>query len=402
MGNNIPKSLEELQALVPDPAASEGPTIYKAELLVDCRNELGESPVWNAEQQTLYWVDIDGKKVLSYNFESKETSEYPMPNKPGCIGLVWESNDLLVCLEDGPVVYDPKKRAIKERLGDFEPNVANTRMNDGRMDRAGCMVVGGYNEKHREDKKHSSGVYCINPDTRDMTPLKGFDRGVRCANAICFSPDGQYMYFCDSPTKELLRYDYDMVTRSVSNPKTVMKLKDEAPGQLDGAVVDAQGYIWTAFFGGGKVLRLTPTGRLDMVVEVPVPNPTCPCFGGPDMDTLFITTTRKRMSEEQLAQQPEAGGVYAFKLPSLIDEAGFAEVNVTKMIGRDPSVIRGLLDHRFGQPAGVSAPTTPAPKNPTVAVSDSGVPATVVGNPTVLDSRRSSALSSNKKGEHAV
>ena len=148
--------------------------------------------------------------------------------------------------------------------------------------------------------------------------------GVRCANSTCFSPDGRTMYFADSPEREISAFEYDPATGAVG-VRRVLVSGATGKGVPDGSCVDADGFIWNAVWEGSRVERYAPDGRLDMIIEVPVAKPTCVAFGGVNLDTLFITTSRLGSRQEDLAREPGAGALFAVK-PGVrgVEDAAFA------------------------------------------------------------------------------
>jgi L-arabinonolactonase len=157
------------------------------------------------------------------------------------------------------------------------------------------------------DLKPVSAVWRVDPD---LSVTRLFD-AVACANGLCFSADGRTMYFADSPTRRIEAFDYDVESGLPSARRTIAVL--DGPGVPDGSCIDAEGFVWNAVWEGYRVERRAPDGRLDRVVEVPVRKPTCCSFGGRDLDTLFITSSRLGEGEEDLAREPEAGGLFAVR-----------------------------------------------------------------------------------------
>ena len=153
-----------------------------------------------------------------------------------------------------------------------------------------------------------SSVWRLDPDLT-LTRLFGL---VRCANSTCFSPDGRTMYFADSPERSIVAYDYAPDTGALGAKRVVATLP-EGRGVPDGSCVDAEGFIWNAVWEGNRVERFSPDGRLDRTVEVPVAKPTCVAFGGPDLDILFITTSRLGSNAELLEREPHSGSLYAVR-----------------------------------------------------------------------------------------
>jgi len=129
-------------------------------------------------------------------------------------------------------------------------------------------------------------------------------------NSIAWSADDQVMYFADTHLHTIWAYDFDLAAGTMRNERVFADCSNQ-PGRPDGSCVDADSCLWNAEYGGWRVVRYTPGGKIDCVVELPVSNPTCCCFGGKDLDTLYISTARQRLTPDQLAAQPLAGAVFA-------------------------------------------------------------------------------------------
>ena len=278
----------------------------QADLLVDCRNHHGEGVLWSAEHQLLYWTDIHGGRIWTYDPRSRGSRFYDVPGRIGCFapraGRPW--TQLVAAFTNGFAFLD-LERGTRDDIAPFEPDQPTTRLNDGRTDRQGRFIAGGMNE---DGLKRTSSVWSLAPDL-SLTRL--IDR-VGCANSTCFSPDGRTMYFADSAGTEIWAYPYDPATGTLGPRRPFATLAPNR-GVPDGSCVDAEGCLWNAVWEGYRVERYAPDGRLDRVVEVPVRKPTCCAFGGPDLDTLFITTSRLDEPEDILAREPKAGGLFAVR-----------------------------------------------------------------------------------------
>ena len=203
-------------------------------------------------------------------------------------------------------------------LAEVERDIPETRSNDGRCDRAGNFVFGTINE--RFDGRPLGSFYQF---SREGVLKRLALSHVQIANSICFSPDGETLYYCDSPLREIRCCKYDPATAEVSDQRVFVSLGGQE-GEPDGSVVDAEGCLWNAVWGGACIVRYHPDGTRDTVVKLPVPNPTCVGFGGDALDELYITTSRQEMTDEQLAAAPSAGGLYRVKVPVRgIPEASF-------------------------------------------------------------------------------
>ncbi len=272
-------------------------------LVVDCKNHHGEGVFWNAADGCVWWTDIEGKRIWSFDPESGQSSHYPTPDRVCCFAPR-RGGALIVAFADRISLFDLSD-GQEEKIADFEADNPDTRTNDGRTDRQGRFVVGGMNEG---TGKADSTVIRIDKDLS----VNKIISGVSCANSTCFSPDGKTLFFADTPDQEILAYDYDVDTGSVSNKRVHCSFVDE-PGIPDGSCVDASGGVWNAEWEGRRVVRVNPDGEIDHVIHVPVWKPTCCAFGGPDLDTLFITTSRLLSDEQVLADEPDSGGLFAVK-----------------------------------------------------------------------------------------
>jgi L-arabinonolactonase len=176
------------------------------------------------------------------------------------------------------------------------------RMNDGRTDRAGRFVAGslvmGRNEK-------LGALYQV--DARGKVQM--IDKGFAICNGTCFSPDGRWLYFTDSRTRKIMRYPYAMASGQAGAP--VVFIDTEPLGSAaDGATVDSEGHLWTALVEIGKMARFTPQGKLERLIDMPVRHVTCPCFGGPDLDILYVTSI-SNSGNALKDDHPDAGALFA-------------------------------------------------------------------------------------------
>jgi L-arabinonolactonase len=200
--------------------------------------------------------------------------------------------------------FDPASGKTS-RIQRFEPEQADTRLNDGRTDRQGRFIAGGMNEGSGAP---TSTVVRVDVDGSVATIISE----IGCANSTCFSPDGKRMYFADSFVGIIWLYDYDPITGTPSNRRVLKDFKGDQ-GIPDGSCVDAEGAVWNAVWEGRRVVRILPDGTIDRSIEVPVLKPTCCAFGGPDLETLYITTSRLQSTAEQLAREPTAGSLFAYR-----------------------------------------------------------------------------------------
>ena len=267
---------------------------------------LGESPVFSAEENCVYWIDILGPSRLCTDLNNTETMSWVLPSAPGMIALRGFAG-LMVALEDGLYSFNPPTRKL-EKLAPFEEVHTENRVNDGKCDIAGRLWLGTMNKT--DSTQPTGGFYRF--DSRLAATKIGSD--YRIPNGLAWSPDDEIMYHTDSRGGAVYSYDYDAVTGERSGEKEFFKFDREKSGSVDGAAMDIEGGYWTVLYGGGKLIRLLPDGTLDKEIPLPVSQPTMPAFGGPEMKTLFITTAAQNLSEQELAEQPLAGGLLALNV----------------------------------------------------------------------------------------
>jgi len=271
------------------------------ECVVPARAGIGECPVWDDRNHLLYWTDIPGKKLHRFDPYSKHDADWDMPEELGALGLR-EGHGLVLALRSGFFIMEfirPAPFAIAPLRG--EP--AGNRLNDGRVDPAGRFWSGTVNEQNRDP---TGALYCLHSDLRVEKKLAG----IACSNSLCWSPDGKTMYHADSFAWRIEAWDFDVASGAIANRRPFIEIpRDE--GFSDGATIDAEGCLWAAHWGHGHLKRYDPKGKLMRTIELPVTNITCPAFGGANLDMLYVTSATFRLTDEQRAAQPLAGGLFA-------------------------------------------------------------------------------------------
>ena len=270
--------------------------------VVDCRDELGESPVWCPADERLYWLDIKGQTISRFTPETGERKTVPVDEQPGSLALR-EKGGMVVAFYGGFRFFDMETGAV-ETIREVAADTPESRMNDGRCDRQGRFWAGSMDDAMAG--RPLGALYRLDADLG----LHEMESGIVVSNSIAFSPDGGTMYFADLGRDTIWAYDLDATSGALSN-KRVFAGPGSAPGVPDGSTVDAEGYLWNARWNGGCLARFAPDGTLERTVELPFQQVTCPMFGGPDLDRIYVTGARVHLSEEALAGQPQAGGVFA-------------------------------------------------------------------------------------------
>jgi L-arabinonolactonase len=273
-----------------------------ATLVVDAKCALGEGAVWCNRHGWLYWVDIEGARLLRFDPATSERHSWRMPERLATFALTADPQVLLLGLATRLAFFDLLTGDITP-VAMIEPGL-NTRVNDGRCDRQGRFVFGTKDEA--DDPKPIGGFYRLNGDLSvEKLPLPA----PAISNSIAFSPDGTTMYFCDSPTRAILACAYGEDGR-VGLPRLFAQIEgpDAAP---DGSTVDAEGGLWNAQWGAGRVVRYDAGGGETERVLVPTRQPSCVALGGAGLDTLYVTTARVGLDAQTLAGERSAGGVFA-------------------------------------------------------------------------------------------
>ncbi len=272
----------------------------RIEIVTPVRDQLGECPLWDDQAQALYWIDSHAQRVRRLEPESGAYREWRLPTAIGSIALC-ESGRLLAALADGFSYLDLDSGAVTPLAG-VTHAAERIRLNDGRCDRAGRFVAGSLVLGRNEPL---GALYQV--DARGRVQV--LEQGIAIANATCFSPDGQWLYFTDSRTRKIRRYPYDLATGRVGTP-TVWVDTAALDSAADGATVDSQGGLWTALVETGQMARFLPDGRLDRLIDMPVRHVTCPCFGGPDLDVLYVTSI-SHSGNALKDEHPDAGALFA-------------------------------------------------------------------------------------------
>ena len=265
-------------------------------------NTLGEGVLWDAASQTLWWTDIHERKLYRHDYRTRVTEMLPTPERLCSFGFVQGSGNLIAAFESGLALYDPASGTTDWLARpDLE---AGVRFNDGRVDRrgrfwAGTMVEAG---------SGSATLYSLDGSKK----LGTRESGVAISNGICWSPDSTRFYFADSPLRTIFVYDFDAATGAISNKRVFATTPEGA--FPDGANVDEDGFLWSAHWGAGDVVRYAPDGTIERTIRVPASQPTCIAFGGPDLDLLFVTSARDGLKQEALLRDPSAGDVFIYRV----------------------------------------------------------------------------------------
>lgn len=272
------------------------------ECVVPSRSKLGEGAVWDDRARMLWWVDIGPGLVHRFNPATGGNDSWDFGEPVGCLA-VREGGGLVLAAKSGFWFFDPATGA-RQKLSDPEADRPQNRFNDGTTDMQGRFWAGSM--KDGGDPERRGRFYRLDPDL-SVTPWKD---GIFTTNGLAFAPDGKTMYFSDSNPAERMIWacDYDTDTGTPGAPRVFFDTRQVA-GRPDGGTVDADGCYWQAGVSGWQIYRITPDGRLDRTIDMPVEKPSKPMFGGPDLDILYVTSLGIGLTEG--THQPEAGSLFA-------------------------------------------------------------------------------------------
>src|ERR1700677_3579088 len=256
----------------------------RIEVLIDVKTVLGEGPLWDVDEQRLYFIDSFGCNVFRCTADGREVRAWDVPAKIGSMALRKQGGAVL-SLANGFHFLD-FNTGEDELITDPEADKPANRINDGKVDKRGRFLAGSMDTM--EDGP-SGALYRLDPDFS----LHKLDQNVIVSNGPCWSPDGSTFYFADSASGEIWAYDYDQSTGTPSNRRTFVKVDRSRGGGADGSTVDAEGYLWNALVYDGRIVRYDPNGRIDRTIEMPVKKVTSVMFGGPKLDILFVTSMAK-------------------------------------------------------------------------------------------------------------
>lgn len=288
----------------------------KIEVLVDVKTTLGEGPLWDLQEQRLYWIDSADGRVFRATAQGNELRAWQVPQKIGSMALR-KSGGAIVSLARGLHTLDFESGDV-QLITDPEPELLNNRLNDGKVDAQGRFVFGSMDTL---EEGPNGALYCLDSD---MSVRKLDDR-IIVSNGPCWSPDGRIFYFSDTWSGDIWAYDYDQKTGNISNKRVFTTLQGQQFRSSDGSTVDEEGCLWNAQVYEGILVRYNPDGSVERTIPMPVKNVTSVMFGGPDLDVLYVTC----MSKPPLPRFPK---------DSVLGGSVFAITGLG---------IRGLPEHRF-------------------------------------------------------
>lgn len=284
---------------------------FSSELIsiIPVKNELGEGVLWRPSDQTIWWTDIVGKTLYSLTWGQTEPTTFDVPEKLCSFGFVESDEDcLIVAFETGFAYFWPGSgkvdwlcRPSELRYGD------STRLNDGRVGPDGAFWAGSMSEdSHDQAGAAQTGLYRLSKygEAEMVVP------GLAISNGLCWSPDGRQIYCSDSSKGEIYKADFDALTGTCGAFEVFAMPQKGGP---DGAVTDSDGRYWSALWGGHRVACFDHTGSEVAALNMPVPQPTIPAFGGPDLDHMIIASAHTGLPDSVRVRFPQSGNLFIYK-----------------------------------------------------------------------------------------
>lgn len=265
------------------------------------RQAHGEGVIWDDLMGLVRWTDISASTIYDYDPGTGVVCEHALPARVCCFALTHEPGVLLLALEKQLARFDTRDGKLHV-LEDIEADILGTRANDGRCDRGGNFIFGTLNERGPEQVASFWRYTAAGQLSRLALPKAAI------TNSICFSPDGETMYFTDSPTARIMACDYDDSTGEVDRIRGFADLS--AGHEPDGSTIDAEGFLWNAQWAASRVVRYAPDGRVDATIDLPARQPSCVSFAGTELDRMVITSAYKGLDETVLKNEPLNGAIF--------------------------------------------------------------------------------------------
>lgn len=271
----------------------------QAELIVNRHCKTGENPLWHADEQKLYWLDIPAGSLFRYDPATGEHEQcYQAQNAIGGF-TIQDDGSLLLFMAQGRVCVWRHDEGICATVIEKIPREKESRFNDVIADPEGRVYCGTLSTPRQAGR-----LYRLDHDGG----LQVMEETVGTSNGMGFTPDRNCMYHTDTRMHAIYLYDYERETGKLSG-RRIFKQIDEGAARPDGMTVDAEGYVWSALWDGGGVVRLDPKGNEIFRLQLPVKKVSCPAFGGSDHQQLYITTAG---GDDPAGEEEKAGGLFRF------------------------------------------------------------------------------------------
>ena len=280
---------------------------FEVECVSETRSLLGEGPMWSPRDGALYWVDILTPAVHRFDTVKQLDTEVKLGSMVS-VAIPKATGGLLLATPGGIVTFDPDTKLLSP-ICHPESTRPGNRYNDGKCDRMGRLWIGSLDMATAANR---GNLFRVDADGS----WKKMDTGFTVANGLGWSPDNKLMYFTDSMRRTIYVYDFDLHAGEISNRRALITL-DASDGTPDGLTVDQDGCLWVAIWDAWRVSRFSADGEEMLRIKMPVPRPTSCCFGGENLDTLYVTSASVRLNVEALAAAPQSGSLFAIRTPGI-------------------------------------------------------------------------------------
>lgn len=277
------------------------PVSHSVSRFLDTTYQLAECPTWDDRSNRLLWTDIQGQTIQSMEWASKTITTWHFDNEVGSFGLT-DDDRLIVSVWDKIVLFDPATET-QTLLAEIEPDAPNTRLNDGKVGPDGAFWVGTMDTN--SPREPVAGLYRV--DGRgDVAQIRD---ELQCSNGLAWAPDGSYMYHSDTSPGWIECYAFDPDTGALGGKRLFAQQTNET-GRPDGAAVDQNGNYWSAGVSAGVLNCFSPDGELTEAISLPIDKPTMPCFCGPDLDQLIVTSINPPSDPTAMEPDTLSGGLF--------------------------------------------------------------------------------------------
>lgn len=273
------------------------------ELVQKAHALVGEGPVWVAQERALYWVDIKGLAIHRLDVASGRSESWRTPERVGAL-IPRQRGGFVACCKSGVHEVEAPFESFRF-VSAPDSDMPQNRFNDAKCDPAGRLWAGTMDD---EEVEASGRLYRFD----DLHHVTRFRDGIALSNGLGWSPDAKTMYFVETVKGIVWAYDYDLDSGNARAARAFAEVP-RSEGFPDGMCVDAEGCVWLAHWGGARLTRFTPEGRVDRVVPVPALQVTSCAFGGEGLETMYITSAAINRDEAMLARYPLSGSVFAFR-----------------------------------------------------------------------------------------
>jgi sugar lactone lactonase YvrE len=289
----------------------------EVEHVLEIRNVIGEGPVWHSQEECLYWVNfIEQFQILRFTPQTRHMDVFETGVPVMALGIR-KVGGFIAATGKGIARWDAQRKTL-EPFCEPLASQSSCRFNDAATDSRGRFWVGTLNDAN--PKGPDGELFCVQGDGSWQV----MDKNITVANGIGWSPDRKIMYFTDSFRYSIYAYDFGADAGTITNRRTFVQTSPDA-GIPDGLTVDSEGFVWSAFWGGWKVVRYNPEGKVDREYRLPVPNPTSCAFGGKRLDELYITSASLGLSNEEKERHVQSGDLFCLKAGITgMDEPRFA------------------------------------------------------------------------------